>query len=86
MDKGEDLHDAAVREVLEETGVKTKFVSIAAIRESQNGPFETTDCYCVCVMQLDEDEYGDTGTSFRVLSHAAHGFVASLWSGTAEYR
>ena len=59
VDKGEDLHDAAVREVLEETGVKTKFVSIAAIRESQNGPFETTDCYCVCVMQLDEDEYGD---------------------------
>lgn len=59
MDKGEDLHVAAVREILEETGIKTKFVSIAAIRESQSGPFDTTDCYCVCVMMLDEDEYGD---------------------------
>lgn len=60
MDKGEDLHDAAVREVLEETGIQTNFVSIATIRESQSGPFETTDCYCVCVMRLDEDAYGDT--------------------------
>jgi ADP-ribose pyrophosphatase YjhB (NUDIX family) len=59
VDKGEDLHDAAVREVLEETGIQTKFVSIAAIRESQSGPFETTDCYCVCVMQLDAEVYGD---------------------------
>lgn len=35
VDKGEDMHVAAVREILEETGVKTKFLSIAAIRESQ---------------------------------------------------
>eukprot|EP01048_Picozoa_sp_COSAG05_P021445 COSAG05_NODE_3949_length_1755_cov_10.933575_2_plen_82_part_01 len=40
-------------QVMEETGIKTKFVSLAAIREGQTGPFNTTDCYCVCVMALD---------------------------------
>ena len=42
VDRGEDMHVAAVREVEEETGLKTKFVAIASIRESQTGPFDTT--------------------------------------------
>ena len=34
---------AAVREVLEETGVQTRFCSLAAFRETHAGPFGCTD-------------------------------------------
>jgi hypothetical protein len=43
----------------EETGVRTQFVGVAAMRESQTGPFQTTDCYYVCVMALDAEAYSD---------------------------
>ena len=59
VDRGEDLHAAAVREVLEETGIATRFVTLVGLRESQTGPFSTTDCYCICVMALDEEAYAD---------------------------
>lgn len=57
VDPGEDIRSAAQREVLEETGIKSKFVSIAAFRETHSGPFDSTDCYLIAVMQLD-DSYG----------------------------
>ena len=52
VDPGEDIAAAAVREVKEETGVDAEFVSIAAFRETHQGPFGTSDLYCVCVLKL----------------------------------
>jgi len=54
VDASEDLAEAAVREVLEETGVKTVFECVATIRESHAGPFGCTDLYAICVLRLDE--------------------------------
>lgn len=58
VDGGEDLCDAVVREVLEETGVRTVFECIASIRETHAGPFGCTDLYAICVLRLDETVYG----------------------------
>lgn len=58
VDQGEDISDAAVREVFEETGVKTVFECIATIRETHAGPFGCTDLYAICILRLD-DSYGD---------------------------
>jgi len=53
VDAGEDLCDAAVREVREETGVRTAFECVAAVRETHNGPFGCTDLYAICLLRLD---------------------------------
>lgn len=38
MDPGEYLHEAAIREVFEETGVKTEFISILSMRHMNSTP------------------------------------------------
>lgn len=50
-DAGEDLCDAAVREVLEETGVKTEFVSILSIRQSHTALFGKSDLFFICLLK-----------------------------------
>uniref|UniRef100_A0A7S4UUL9 Nudix hydrolase domain-containing protein n=1 Tax=Alexandrium monilatum TaxID=311494 RepID=A0A7S4UUL9_9DINO len=57
VDAREDLCDAAVREVREETGVRTVFERVAVIRETHAGPFGCTDLYAICVLHLDSS-YG----------------------------
>ncbi|XP_046556973.1 nucleoside diphosphate-linked moiety X motif 6-like [Haliotis rubra] len=49
-DLGEDIGDTAVREVFEETGVKSEFQSILAFRQQhqQPGAFGRSDIYVVC--------------------------------------
>jgi len=53
VDPGEDLSDAAAREIFEETGVRTVFECVATVRETHSGPFNCTDLYAICVMRLD---------------------------------
>ncbi|CAK0827186.1 unnamed protein product, partial [Prorocentrum cordatum] len=55
----EDLGDAAVREVLEETGVRTAFECVATVRESHSGRFGCTDLYAICVLRLDGSYGGE---------------------------
>ena len=43
VDRRESVCDAAVRECREETGIETEFVALSAFRESQTGPFGTSD-------------------------------------------
>ncbi|KAG8365333.1 hypothetical protein BUALT_Bualt18G0093800 [Buddleja alternifolia] len=51
VDEGEDICDAAVREVKEETGVDSKFVEILAFRQSHKAFFEKSDLFFVCMLQ-----------------------------------
>ncbi|XP_071689752.1 nudix hydrolase 2-like [Rutidosis leptorrhynchoides] len=51
VDEGEDICDAAVREVKEETGIDTKFVEILAFRQSHKSFFDKSDLFFMCMLQ-----------------------------------
>nr|GMD51792.1 nudix hydrolase 2-like isoform X1 [Ipomoea batatas] len=51
VDEGEDICNAAVREVKEETGIDAKFVEILAFRQSHKSFFEKSDLFFVCMLQ-----------------------------------
>jgi len=66
LDNSEDICDAAVREVEEETGIKTKFKQILCFRHHHDGPFQSSDLYFVCLLEpltweikIQEDEISD---------------------------
>ena len=44
----EDLADGVVREVFEETGVRTRFLAINSVRHRHTGAFDHSDLYVVC--------------------------------------
>jgi ADP-ribose pyrophosphatase YjhB (NUDIX family) len=50
-DAGEDICDTAVREVLEETGIETEFVSILSIRQSHTALFGKSDLFFICLLR-----------------------------------
>ena len=53
VDAREGIARAVCREVQEECGIRTRFRSIAAFRESPvGGPFGCTDLYVLCVLQV----------------------------------
>ncbi|KAL7142880.1 hypothetical protein ABFS83_08G154400 [Erythranthe nasuta] len=51
VDEGEDICDAAVREVKEETGIDSKFVEVLAFRQSHQSYFEKSDLFFVCMLE-----------------------------------
>nr|GMC49397.1 nudix hydrolase 2-like isoform X1 [Ipomoea batatas] len=51
VDEGEDICNAAVREVKEETGIDAKFVEILAFRQSHKSFFEKSDLFFLCMLQ-----------------------------------
>ena len=48
VDHGEDLSAAAVREVMEETGVACDFERVLCVQQSHPGPWGTSSLYAVC--------------------------------------
>jgi len=58
---GEGLHEAVVREVLEETGIQTKFENVLGFRHSHGKQFDRSDLFFVCELELvlPEDDGGD---------------------------
>ncbi|XP_074849453.1 nucleoside diphosphate-linked moiety X motif 6 isoform X1 [Carettochelys insculpta] len=52
-DPGEDIGDTAVREVFEETGVKSEFKALLSIRQQHRHPgaFGRSDMYIICRLQ-----------------------------------
>ena len=55
LDVGEDIGDAAVREVKEETGVEVAFGSMMAVRHTHKAQFGRSDLYFICRMTAVED-------------------------------
>ncbi|XP_022011038.1 nudix hydrolase 2 [Helianthus annuus] len=51
VEEGEDICDAAVREVKEETGIDAKFVEILAFRQSHKKFFEKSDLFFMCMLE-----------------------------------
>ncbi|XP_065874116.1 nudix hydrolase 7-like isoform X2 [Euphorbia lathyris] len=51
VDAGEDICDAAVREVKEETGIEAEFVEILAFRQSHRSFFDKSDIFFVCMLR-----------------------------------
>lgn len=50
VNEGEDICEAVVREVKEETGVDTKFVEILCFRQSHKSFFTKSDLFFLCVL------------------------------------
>lgn len=50
-DPAEDIADAAIREVLEETGVRTEFVKVLCFRQAHHILFGKSDMFFVCVLR-----------------------------------
>lgn len=46
----ENIIDAAIREVREETGVETVFNTVISLRHAHGGPFSCSDIYCVVAL------------------------------------
>jgi ADP-ribose pyrophosphatase len=57
-DLGEDLEDAAIREVKEETGIKCRFKSVLGFRHTHGMQFGRSDMYFVCMMEPEEGKDG----------------------------
>lgn len=49
VEQGEDISTAALRELVEETGVEAEFVAVAAVREAHRGLHGKSNMYFVCV-------------------------------------
>lgn len=55
---GEDLHTAAEREVEEETGVRTRFAGVLAVRQAHGFAFGKSDLFFLCALVADDDDGG----------------------------
>lgn len=53
VEPGENIDDAAQREVLEETGVQTKFKCLVTFRHSHNAAFGCSDIYMIAYLTPD---------------------------------
>ncbi|KAL9666089.1 hypothetical protein QQ045_000411 [Rhodiola kirilowii] len=51
VDEGEDICDAARREVKEETGIEAEFIEVLAFRQSHQAFFGKSDLFFVCMLR-----------------------------------
>lgn len=51
LDQGEHISDAVVREVLEETGIRTEFISLNCFRHWHGYRYGKSDIYFVCTLK-----------------------------------
>jgi len=55
---GEDLEDAAIREVKEETGINCRFKNVLGFRHTHGMQFGRSDMYFVCMLEPEEGKVG----------------------------
>ncbi|XP_058729878.1 nudix hydrolase 7-like [Vicia villosa] len=75
VNEGEDISDAVIREVKEETGIETKFVEVLAFRQSHKSFFQKSDMFFVCMLQPQ---------SFDIQSQASE-IEATKWMPVEDY-
>ncbi|XP_056003054.1 nucleoside diphosphate-linked moiety X motif 6-like [Ostrea edulis] len=74
-DKGEELETTARREVLEETGINSEFVSVLGFRHQHNFRFGCSDWYFVCLMKALTNE----------IKHCPQEIAECKWISLEEY-
>ncbi|EER12600.1 mutt domain protein, putative, partial [Perkinsus marinus ATCC 50983] len=58
VEAGEEIENAAMREVYEETGITATFERVLAVRHTHRGTTELgsrSDLFWVCILRMDED-------------------------------
>lgn len=83
---GEQIDDAAVREVLEETGIRTKFHSILSFRQTHGLAHDRSDLFFVC--RLDPIEGVDENGNILIDTPTAQTceIEKAEWVPLSEYR
>lgn len=56
VEQDEELYDAVVREVFEETGIRAQFQCILSIRHLHRMAFDCSDLYFVCLLHSKRDQ------------------------------
>ena len=56
VDEGEEIPHAAVREVLEETGVRTEFIGVVCFRHAHKILFGQSDLFFLCLLKPVDDD------------------------------
>ncbi|KAJ4977143.1 hypothetical protein NE237_002249 [Protea cynaroides] len=51
VNEGEDIREAAIREVKEETGIKTEFLEVLGFRQSHQVIFGKSDLFFLCILR-----------------------------------
>lgn len=54
---GENLHEAAEREVLEETGVRARFAGLLAVRQAHGFAFGKSDLFFCCALVPEPEQH-----------------------------
>lgn len=65
---GEDLTTAAEREVEEETGVRARFESVLAVRQSHGFAFGKSDLFVCCGLRAEPGQGAEVVPQVRFLS------------------
>lgn len=73
VEQGEDIPEAAVREVFEETGVKAEFVSILGIRHGHNIAFGKSDMFFLVALRIAD------GAADHAITIQEQELVAAAW-------
>lgn len=81
VEPGENLVEAAIREVEEETGIWTRFDSLLSVRHSHEANFACSDLYVVMVLRPVDDSAGDASA----IRSCPREIAAAQWMEFDEY-
>ncbi|EFN58169.1 hypothetical protein CHLNCDRAFT_11561, partial [Chlorella variabilis] len=79
VQQGEDISEAAEREVLEETGIRARFDAVLAMRQAHGFAFGKSDMFFVVALKM------EAGPQARELCMQEDELVGVRWMGLEEY-
>lgn len=85
-DLGEDIPEAACREVLEETGITCKFLNILSFRHTHGMAHDRSDLYFVCRLQPIEQVDKEGNAIIPTPVPCEEEIAATAWISMDEYR